>query len=89
MPVTGSRPCGAKCRTKNGAPCLQPAMKDSNRCRMHFGHARKLKTHGRRTIQANEERKQQKVLLKEMKALNKQIENLGNDEKNLGFVPCV
>lgn len=69
----GIRPCGAKCRSKGGAPCLQPAMRDSNRCRMHFGHARKLKTHGRLTIQAKQERKQQRTLLKEMKAVTKQL----------------
>lgn len=44
------------------SPCLQPAMRKSNRCRMHFGHARKLKTHGRLTVQAEDERKQQRVL---------------------------
>lgn len=52
---------------------MQPAMRESNRCRMHFGHARKLKTHGRLTIQAEEERVQQRALLKEMKIINKEI----------------
>lgn len=75
MPVKGivsggCLPCGAKCRTKRGAPCLSPAMKGSNRCRTHFGYSRTLKTHGRLTIQAQAERKQQRVLLKEMKAIN-------------------
>lgn len=79
MPVKGCRLCGAKCRTKNGAPCEQPAMKDSNRCRMHFGHARKLRTHGRLTIQAEEERKQQRALLKEMKAINREIDKLSKE----------
>lgn len=74
MPIAGIRPCGAKCRTKNGGPCMQPAMRESNRCRMHFGHARKLKTHGRLTIQAEEERKQKRELLREMKAINKKID---------------
>ena len=73
MPVPGIRICGAKCRTKNGDQCLQPAMNESNRCRMHFGHARKLKTHGRLTIQAEEERKQQRFFLKEMKNLNTEL----------------
>jgi hypothetical protein len=73
MPVKGIRLCGAKCRSKGGEPCEQPAMKGSNRCRMHFGHSRKLKTHGRLTIQAQSERKQQRVLLKEMKAVNEDI----------------
>jgi len=41
---------------------------------MHFGHARKLKTHGRLTIQAEEERQQQRDFLKEMKTINQEIE---------------
>jgi len=78
MPITGIKPCGARCRTKNGDPCMQPAMKDSNRCRMHFGHARKLKTHGRLTIQAEKERKQQRALLKEMKTIGQELGKMGN-----------
>lgn len=74
MPIAGIKQCGARCRTKNGEPCLQPAMRDSNRCRMHFGHARKLKTHGRLTILAEEERRQQRALLKEMKAVSQEID---------------
>lgn len=81
MPVKGSRPCGAKCRSKGGDPCLQPAMKESNRCRMHFGHARELRTHGRLTIQAEEERRQERALLKEMKAINKNIEEVKNEKR--------
>lgn len=75
MPITGVRPCGARCRTKNGDPCMQPAMKESNRCRMHFGHAKKLRTHGRLTINAENERKQQRVILNEMRALLKEVKN--------------
>ncbi len=83
MPVKGCRLCGARCRTKNGGLCEQPAMRASNRCRMHFGHARKLKTHGRLTIQAEEERKQQRALLREMKAINAEIEQMmGGEEAN-------
>lgn len=81
MPVKGCRLCGARCRSKNGAPCEQPAMKGSNRCKMHFGHARKLKTHERYTIQAKEERRQQRALLKEMKALSKAIEEGLNESQ--------
>ena len=73
MPVVGIRLCGAKCRTKNGGPCTQPAMKGSNRCRMHFGHARKLKKHGGLTMSAEAERRQHRGLLKEMMAVNKSI----------------
>lgn len=85
MPVQGvisgeCRPCGAKCRSKNGDPCLQPAMRESNRCRMHFGHARKLKTHGRLTIQAQSERNQQRILLKEMKTFNQQMEKINEEQ---------
>lgn len=58
---------------------MQPAMRDSNRCRMHFGHARKLKTHGRLTIQAEEERRQQRTLLKEMQALTQDLERMCNE----------
>ena len=76
MPVRGIRPCGAKCRTKGGDPCLQPAMRDSNRCRMHFGHSRKLKTHGRLTIQVIEERGRQRAFLKEMKKINREIKEI-------------
>ena len=85
MPVKGivsgrCLPCGAKCRTKGGEPCLSPAMKGSNRCRMHFGHSRKFKTHGRLTIQAKADRKQQRNLLKDMKTINQEIEKM-NEEK--------
>ena len=55
-------------------------MKESNRCRMHFGHARKLRTHGRLTIQADRERKEQRALLKEMRLVNQQIENAHEEE---------
>jgi hypothetical protein len=82
MPILGIRPCGAKCRTKNGDPCMQPAMRESNRCRMHFGHARKLRTHGRLTIQAEEERKQQRVLLKEMRAVTQNLEKMDVHEED-------
>lgn len=52
---------------------MQPAMRESNRCRMHFGHARKLRTHGRLTIKAEEERREQRSLLKEMKAISQEM----------------
>ena len=31
------RYCGAKCRTKGGAPCRMPAVRGGKRCRMHGG----------------------------------------------------
>jgi hypothetical protein len=43
---------------------------------MHFGHAIKLRTHGRLTIQAEQERKQQRAFLKEMKAVNQEINEI-------------
>jgi hypothetical protein len=89
MPVRGvvsrgCRTCGARCRTKGGAPCMHPAMRESNRCRMHNGHARKRRTHGRLTILAEEERKGHRNLLKGMKAVNTEIETLRNGEKEAG-----
>lgn len=74
MPIEGIRLCRARCRTKNDGPCMQPAMKDSSRCRMHFSHARKLKKHGGLTILAEKERRQHRALLNEMKAINKNID---------------
>jgi hypothetical protein len=41
---------------------------------MHYGHARKQRTHGRQTIQAEAERKQQRALLKEMREINREID---------------
>lgn len=78
MPIAGIRACGARCRTKAGEPCMQPAMRDSNRCRMHFGHSRKLIKHGRLTLQAQKERKEQREFLKEMRVLNEEIEKAAN-----------
>ncbi len=78
MPIKGCRLCGARCRTKDGAPCEQPAMKGSNRCKMHFGHSRELKTHGRLTILAQTERKQLQAFLKEMKLFTSEFLRLGN-----------
>jgi hypothetical protein len=53
---------------------------EGNRCRMHFGHANKLKTHGRTTIKAQAERKQERALLNEMKAVNAEIEQIMRDQ---------
>lgn len=62
--------CGARCRTKNGGPCLGPAMANG-RCRMHNGGA--LKKHGRATKKAKFERKQEKLFFEEMLKINSQI----------------
>lgn len=49
MPIGGVKICGAKCRTKEGAPCEQPGMKNG-RCRMHGGVFFRRETHGRTTF---------------------------------------
>lgn len=73
MPIKGVKPCGAKCRTKGGAPCGQPGMKNG-RCKMHGGVFYKRETHGRATLRAKEQRKKERAFLYEMKAVNKEIE---------------
>jgi len=66
MPIPGVKLCGAKCRTKGGEPCLNPGMKNG-RCRMHGGVFYKRETHGRTTLRAIENRRKERVLLREMK----------------------
>lgn len=75
MPVKGAILCGAKCRSKGGEPCEMPATKGSGytRCRMHGGNHFKRKTHGKATKRAKEQRKRERQLLKEMKAISKEI----------------
>jgi hypothetical protein len=68
--------CGARCRTKNGAACLGPAMKNG-RCRMHGGVFFKRETHGRGTLKAKAERKRERTLIKEMTEFNKSLRELG------------
>jgi hypothetical protein len=75
----GIRRCGARCRTKGGAPCLGPAMKNG-RCRMHGGVFSRRETHGRATLKAKEERKQERIFLKDMKRLNYDLEALIKEE---------
>lgn len=57
------RRCGARCRTRGGAPCLGPAMANG-RCRMHSG-IRRLK-HGRETKMAKEERRRERAFIAEL-----------------------
>lgn len=75
MPVQGVILCGAKCRTKGGAPCEMIATKGSGytRCRMHGGNHYKNKTHGKTTKRAKDQRKTERQLLNEMKAVLKEI----------------
>ena len=77
MPIKGIKPCGARCRTKNGAPCMQPGMKNG-RCKMHGGMFFKRETHGRTTLRARAMRKLERALLIEMKSLNKEICDAGH-----------
>ena len=72
MPIIGVKICGAKCRTKNGAPCEQPAMKNG-RCRMHGGVFYKRETHGGTTLRAIEQRKNERAILKDMKLKLKEL----------------
>ena len=48
---------------------------------MHGGAFYKRETHGDTTLRAIKQRKQERALLKEMKALNKEIEEMENDTK--------
>lgn len=72
MPVRGVKTCGAKCRTKGGAPCNQPGMKNG-RCRMHGGVFFKRETHGGTTLRAIARRKKERAILREMRAVNRAI----------------
>lgn len=72
MPVRGVMICGAKCRTKNGAPCEQPGMKNG-RCRMHGGVFFKREKHGGATLLAKSRRKKERAVLREMKAISREI----------------
>jgi len=76
MPVEGAKLCGAKCRTKGGAPCEQPAMKNG-RCRMHGGVFYRRETHGKTTLRAKNQRKQERAFLKEMKSITREIKEKG------------
>ncbi len=78
MPIEGMKLCGARCRTKGGAPCTQIAMKNG-RCKMHGGCFYKKEIHGRYTLRAKAERKKENVLLREMKSLNKEIDEIINE----------
>lgn len=74
----GVKRCGAKCRTKNGGPCAQPAMKNG-RCKMHGGMFYKKETHGRTTLRAKAIRKEERTFLRDMKQVNKEIEEIINE----------
>ena len=80
MPIKGVKPCGARCRTKSGAPCLQPGMKNG-RCKMHGGVFYRRETHGCTTLLAKSERNRERALLKEMKMINNKIEGIMNEKE--------
>ncbi len=83
MPIKGMKLCGARCRTKGGAPCTQISMKNG-RCKMHGGCFYKKEIHGRCTLLAKAERKKENALLREMRALSKEIEERINETKKTG-----
>jgi hypothetical protein len=78
MPIAGVKICGAKCRTKGGAPCEQPGMKNG-RCRMHGGVFYKRETHGKTTYRAIKQRQSERALLREMKQVNHEISKVVNE----------
>lgn len=73
MPIKGAKLCGARCRTKGGAPCEQPGMANG-RCKMHGGVLCRRETHGNATLRAKAGRKKERAFLREMKAVNEEIE---------------
>lgn len=73
MPINGAKLCGARCRTKGGAPCLQPGMQNG-RCKMHGGCFYKKEVHGRSTLRARANRQKEHAFLREMKSLSKELE---------------
>lgn len=75
MPIKGVKLCGARCRTKGGAPCLQPGMKNG-RCKMHGGCFYKKEIHGCSTLRAKSGRKMEHGFLREMKSLLLEIGRL-------------
>lgn len=73
MPIKGVKLCGARCRTKGGAPCEQPGMANG-RCKMHGGVFCRREIHGNSTLRAKAERKKERAFLREMRAVNEEIE---------------
>jgi hypothetical protein len=79
MPIKGVKLCGAKCRTKGGAPCEQPGMANG-RCKMHGGVFCRRETHGCTTLRAIAGRKKEHAFLREMKALNEEIRKAAREK---------
>lgn len=78
MAIKGAKLCGAKCRTKGGAPCEGLAMKNG-RCRMHGGVFYKRETHGGTTLRAQAQRKRERDLLNDMKNINQEVKRVGGE----------
>jgi len=72
MPILGVKLCGAKCRTKGGALCAQPGMKNG-RCKMHGGVFFRREKHGRMTLRAKNARRIERAFLNKMKNLSREI----------------
>jgi hypothetical protein len=53
----------------------------NGRCKMHGGVFYKRETHGATTLRAIKQRRQERSLLREMKAVNKEIEEIENGSK--------
>ena len=64
--------CGAK--NRRGTPCQAPKMKGKTRCRMHGGKATgRPRTHGLRTKEAMEQRRQLREAAAKAMALLKEL----------------
>jgi glucans biosynthesis protein len=80
------RRCGARTRT-TGAPCKAPAMKGKARCRLHGGASPGAPKgeqngnyrHGRRTQEAETQRRQGRALLRELLRLLAEPESRDDD----------
>jgi hypothetical protein len=51
----------------------------NGRCKMHGGVFFKRETHGATTLRALKDRKEQRALLKQMRAVNQEIEKMANE----------
>jgi hypothetical protein len=74
MPLPTKVPlCGAKARTRGGAPCLNISMANG-RCFLHGGRA--PVKHGKRTFRVEQERKKKMHLRREVREINRSIRSL-------------
>ena len=74
MPLPTKKPlCGAKARTRGGAPCLNISMANG-RCFLHGGKV-PIKR-GKRTLKFVRQRKEKMQLRRGVRLINSSIENL-------------